>query len=51
MNQDITRTSHFQEVNGINLHYMAWGEFTRPERVVLLMHCLTASHQEWSQLR
>lgn len=50
MNEDISQTSHFQEVNGINLHYVTWGEFTRPERTVLLVHGLTASHMEWPQL-
>ena len=29
MNEDTNETSHFQEVNGINLHYVTWGEFTR----------------------
>jgi pimeloyl-ACP methyl ester carboxylesterase len=50
MNKDIARTSHFQEVNGINLYYVTWGKFTQPERAVVLVHGLTASHQEWSQL-
>jgi pimeloyl-ACP methyl ester carboxylesterase len=50
MNEDISETPHFQEVNGINLHYVTWGEFTRPERAVLLVHGLTASHLEWPQL-
>lgn len=50
MNEDIARTPHFQEVNGILLHYVTWGKFTRPERAVVLVHGLTASHQEWSQL-
>jgi pimeloyl-ACP methyl ester carboxylesterase len=50
MNKDIAKTSHFQEVNGINLHYVTWGEFTRPERAVVLVHGLTANHQEWAKL-
>jgi len=50
MNEDTNETSHFQEVNGINLHYVTWGEFTRPERAVLLVHGLTASHLEWPRL-
>ena len=50
MNEDTSETPHFQEVNGINLHYVTWGEFTRPERAVLLVHGLTASHLEWSRL-
>ena len=50
MNEDTSGTSHFQEVNGVNLHYVTWGEFTRPERAVLLVHGLTASHLEWFRL-
>jgi pimeloyl-ACP methyl ester carboxylesterase len=50
MNEDTAETPHFQEVNGINLHYVTWGEFTRPERAVLLVHGLTASHLEWPRL-
>jgi pimeloyl-ACP methyl ester carboxylesterase len=50
MNQNTTQTPHFQEVNGIHMHYVTWGEFTRPERAVLLVHGLTASYLEWSQL-
>ncbi len=50
MNENTTETPHFQKVNGINLHYVTWGEFTRPERAVLLVHGLTASHMEWPRL-
>ena len=50
MNEDTSETPHFQEVNGINLHYVTWGEFTRPERAVLLVHGLTASYLEWPRL-
>jgi pimeloyl-ACP methyl ester carboxylesterase len=50
MNEDTSETPHFQEVNGINLHYVTWGEFTRPERAVLLVHGLTASYLEWPLL-
>src|SRR5574340_1220223 len=50
MNNDVVKKSHFQEVNGINLHYVTWGEFTRPERAVLLVHGLTANHLEWAKL-
>jgi pimeloyl-ACP methyl ester carboxylesterase len=38
---------HDLHVNGITLHYATWGEFTRPERAVLLVHGLTASSQSW----
>lgn len=50
MNKDTAEIPHFLEVNGINLHYVTWGEFTRPERAVLLVHGLTASHLEWPRL-
>jgi len=50
MNKDTAETSHFQKVNGINLHYVTWGEFTRPEHAVLLVHALTASYLNWSLL-
>lgn len=41
--------THQLQINGINLHYQTWGEFTQPERTVLLVHGLTASSQEWAQ--
>lgn len=50
MNKDIAMTPHVLEINGIHLHYVTWGQFSRPGRAVLLVHGLTASHQEWSQL-
>jgi pimeloyl-ACP methyl ester carboxylesterase len=50
MNENAAGTSHFQKVNGINLHYVTWGEFTRPEHAVLLVHGLTANYLEWSLL-
>ena len=40
--------THDQRVNGINIHYVTWGEFTRPERAVLLVHGVTASSQSWT---
>lgn len=43
-------STHHLEINGISLHYQTWGEFTRPERTVLLVHGLTASSQEWTPL-
>ena len=47
MSDHITPREHDLEVNGINLHYMTWGEFTQPERAVLLVHGLTASSRSW----
>jgi pimeloyl-ACP methyl ester carboxylesterase len=49
MNENIAMTPHSQEVNGINLYYVTWGQFRGPERAVLLVHGLTASHQSWTQ--
>ncbi len=48
--ENSTLSTHHLEINGINVHYQTWGEFTRPERTVLLVHGLTASSQEWAQL-
>ena len=49
MNKDITMTPHSLEVNGIRLHYVTWGQFSQPERVVLLVHGLTNNHLVWSE--
>src|SRR5712692_4815994 len=48
--EDIVMATHDLHVNGINISYHTWGEFTRPERAVLLVHGLSASSQEWTQL-
>jgi pimeloyl-ACP methyl ester carboxylesterase len=50
MNKDIAITPYSLEVNGIRLHYVTWGQFSQPERVVLLVHGLTNNHLEWSEL-
>jgi pimeloyl-ACP methyl ester carboxylesterase len=50
MNRDIAMIPHQLEVNGIHLHYVTWGQFSQPERVVLLVHGLTHNHQIWSEL-
>ncbi len=50
VNKDIIMTPHSLEVNGIHLHYVSWGQFSQPERAVLLVHGLTNSHLEWSEL-
>lgn len=41
-------SEHNLEVNGTTLHYATWGEFTGPERAVLLIHGLTASSYTWA---
>lgn len=43
-----TPEMHDQHVNGITLHYATWGTFTTPERVVLLIHGITANHNTWT---
>ncbi len=50
MNKDITMTPHSLEANGIHLHYVTWGQFSQPERAVLLVHGLTNNHLVWSEL-
>lgn len=49
MKESIAMSTHAVEVNGITLQYHTWGEFTSPERTMLLVHGLTASSQEWMQ--
>lgn len=49
MNKDITLTPHSLEVNGIQLHYVTWGQYSQPERTVLLVHGLTNNHRVWSE--
>ncbi len=38
------------EVNGINIHTNSWGQFTTPEKAVILVHGLTANSMEWAEL-
>ncbi len=47
MSENLAMIPHDLSVNGINLRYVTWGEFTGPERAVLLVHGLTASSQSW----
>src|SRR5437763_17112834 len=37
-------------VNGITLRYVTWGQISRPERAVLLIHGLTSNSQVWNRL-
>jgi pimeloyl-ACP methyl ester carboxylesterase len=46
----VTKSEHTLSLDGLTLHYGAWGQFSRPERVVLLVHGLTANHREWAVL-
>ncbi|HEX2915588.1 MAG TPA: alpha/beta hydrolase [Chloroflexia bacterium] len=39
---------HDFEVNGLTLHAFSWGEFSSPERAVMLLHGLTANSQSWA---
>jgi pimeloyl-ACP methyl ester carboxylesterase len=50
MNRYLAMTPHLLEANGIHLHYVTWGQFSLPERAVLLVHGLTHNHQIWSEL-
>jgi pimeloyl-ACP methyl ester carboxylesterase len=49
VNEDIPMIPHSQEVNGIHLHYVTWGQFSQPEWAVLLVHGLTNNHLVWSE--
>jgi pimeloyl-ACP methyl ester carboxylesterase len=50
MTKDIPMTPHLLEVNGTHLYYVTWGQFSQPERTVLLVHGLTNNHLIWSEL-
>jgi pimeloyl-ACP methyl ester carboxylesterase len=50
MSKSTSMTAHDLDINGITLHYVTWGEFTSPERAVLLVHGLTASSQSWGSV-
>ncbi len=41
---------HDLEVNGITLRVESWGHFTAPDRVVVLVHGITANSQYWAEL-
>lgn len=38
------------ELPDVNLHYATWGELTRADRAVLLVHGLTANHREFADV-
>jgi pimeloyl-ACP methyl ester carboxylesterase len=50
MNGDATRQEWTQTLDGVSLYVTTWGRKTQPERSVLLVHGLTASHQEFAEL-
>ncbi len=37
-------------LGGLSIHYATWGTMTTPDRVVMLIHGLTASHRTWAEL-
>ncbi len=37
-------------LGGVAIHFATWGTMTAPDRVVMLVHGLTASHQTWAEL-
>ncbi len=41
-------TTHDIAINGITLRVATWGEFTGPERAVMLVHGITASSRVWA---
>ncbi len=41
---------HDVEVNGLTLRVESWGRSTSPDRVVLLVHGITANSQYWAEL-
>lgn len=41
--------THDIECNGIALHVATWGTYTTPERAVVLVHGITASHMNWAE--
>jgi len=45
-----THDLHDLEVNGITLRVETWGRFTSPDRVVVLVHGITANSQYWADL-
>ena len=45
---DAAREARDIEVNGITLRVECWGEQTSPDRVVLLVHGITANSQYWT---
>lgn len=49
MSELMPGVAHDLKVNGINLHYFTWGEFTTPEKAVVLVHGLTANSQSWAE--
>ncbi len=50
MHEDISMVPHSLETSGIRLHYVTWGQFSQPERAILLVHGLTSNHFIWSEL-
>ncbi|NWJ46173.1 MAG: alpha/beta hydrolase [Chloroflexi bacterium] len=51
MSENVVASSqHDIELNGINLHYATWGEFSVPEKAVILVHGLSANGQSMAEL-
>ncbi|HET8843263.1 MAG TPA: alpha/beta hydrolase [Ktedonobacteraceae bacterium] len=48
MSKNIPTAPQLASVNG--MHYVTWGQFSQPERAVLLVHGLTQNHMIWSEL-
>ncbi|MGI8858142.1 MAG: alpha/beta fold hydrolase [Thermomicrobiales bacterium] len=41
--------AHDIAINGMTLHVATWGRYTTPERAVVLVHGITASHLNWAE--
>lgn len=50
MVKEIPMVPHSLDINGIHMYYVTWGQFTRPERTLFLIHGLTHNHLIWSEL-
>ncbi|HEV7127843.1 MAG TPA: alpha/beta hydrolase, partial [Ktedonobacterales bacterium] len=48
--QAITAREDTLGFGGLSIHYATWGTLTAPDRVVMLIHGLTASHRSWAEL-
>ncbi len=50
MNDGRTPIENTLGVGSMTLHFVTWGQRTQPDRAVVLVHGLTASHREWVEL-
>ena len=48
MSESLAGVTRDFQVNGLNIHANTWGSFSTPERVVFLVHGLTANSLSWA---